>query len=112
MIDVSVIIPVYNTEKYLQRCVDSVIEQKEVTIEILLIDDGSDDTSPIICDDYAEKYPFITALHIQNSGPATAKNEGLKIAKGNYLRCIEESLLARSRNSYDRESRSKRTSKS
>ena len=72
-------------EKYLQRCVDSVIEQKDVKIEIILVDDGSNDTSPIICDDYAERYPFITALHIQNSGPATAKNEGLKIAKGNYI---------------------------
>lgn len=83
--DVSVIIPVYNTEKYLQRCVDSVIEQQKVTVEIILVDDGSNDTSPIICDDYAQKYPFITALHIQNSGPATAKNEGLRIAKGNYI---------------------------
>lgn len=85
MIDVSVIIPVYNTEKYLHRCIDSVIEQQEVTVEIILVDDGSNDTSPKICDDYAKKYPFITALHIQNSGPATAKNEGLKIAKGNYI---------------------------
>ncbi len=83
--DVSVIIPVYNTEKYLQRCVDSVIGQQEVTIEIILIDDGSNDTSPKICDDYAEKYSFITALHIKNSGPASAKNEGLRIAKGNYI---------------------------
>lgn len=83
--DVSVIIPVYNTEKYLQRCVDSVLEQKEVTKEIILVDDGSNDASPKICDDYAKKYPFITALHIHNSGPATAKNEGLKIAKGNYI---------------------------
>lgn len=85
MIDVSVIIPVYNTEKYLQRCVDSVIGQQEVTIEIILVDDGSNDASPKICNDYAQKYPFITALHIQNSGPATAKNEGLRIAKGNYI---------------------------
>ena len=85
MIDVSVIIPVYNTEKYLQRCVDSVIGQQKVTVEIILVDDGSNDASPIICDDYAEKYSFITALHIQNSGPATAKNEGLMIAKGNYI---------------------------
>lgn len=85
MFDVSIIIPVYNTEKYLQRCVDSVIEQQEVMVEIILVDDGSNDTSPKICDDYAEKYPYITALHIQNSGPATAKNEGLKIAKGNYI---------------------------
>ena len=85
MIDVSVIIPVYNTEKYLQRCVDSVIGQQNVTIEIILVDDGSNDSSPKICDDYAERYPFITALHIHNSGPATAKNEGLKFAKGNYI---------------------------
>ena len=85
MIDISVIIPVYNTEKYLQRCVDSVIGQQGVTIEIILVDDGSTDASPKICDDYAARYSFITALHIQNSGPATAKNEGFKIAKGNYI---------------------------
>ena len=85
MIDISVIIPIYNTEKYLQRCVDSVIGQQGVTIEIILVDDGSTDASPKICDDYAARYSFITALHIQNSGPATAKNEGFKIAKGNYI---------------------------
>jgi glycosyltransferase involved in cell wall biosynthesis len=85
MIDISVIIPVYNTEKYLQRCVDSVIGQQGVTIEIILVDDGSTDASPKICDDYAARYSFITALHIQNSGPATAKNEGFKVAKGNYI---------------------------
>lgn len=85
MTDVSVIIPVYNTDKYLQRCVDSVIEQKDVTIEIILVDDGSTDCSPKICDEYAARYPFITTLHIQNSGPATAKNEGLKYAQGNYI---------------------------
>ena len=85
MIDISVIIPVYNTEKYLQRCVDSVIGQQGVAIEIILVDDGSTDASPKICDDYAARYSFITALHIQNSGPATAKNEGFKVAKGNYI---------------------------
>lgn len=83
--DVSVIIPVYNTEKYLKRCIDSVLGQQEVTIEIILVDDGSNDASPKICDEYALKYPFIKALHILNSGPATAKNEGLRIAKGNYI---------------------------
>ena len=85
MIDVSVIIPVYNTEKYLHRCVDSVIGQQDVTLEIILVDDGSNDSSPKICDDYAKQYPFIKSLHIQNSGPATAKNEGLKYASGNYI---------------------------
>lgn len=85
MIDISVIIPVYNTEKYLQRCIDSVIGQQGVEIEIILVDDGSTDASPKICDDYAARYSFITALHIQNSGPATAKNEGFKVATGNYI---------------------------
>ena len=83
--DVSVIIPVYNTEKYLASCVDSILQQKDVSFEIILVDDGSTDASPSICDDYAHKYDNIHTLHIQNSGPATAKNEGLKLAQGNYI---------------------------
>lgn len=83
--DVSVIIPVYNTEKYLSACVDSVLRQEHVSLEIILVDDGSTDSSAIICDTYAKEHNNITAIHIQNSGPATAKNEGLKIAQGNYI---------------------------
>ena len=83
--DVSVIIPVYNTENYLNACVDSILHQADVSLEIILVDDGSTDTSPIICDDYAQKHENIHVLHIQNSGPATAKNEGLKLAQGNYI---------------------------
>lgn len=83
--DVSVIIPVYNTEKYLNACVDSILLQADVSLEIILVDDGSTDASPIICDDYAQKHENIHVLHIQNSGPATAKNEGLKLAQGNYI---------------------------
>lgn len=83
--DVSVIIPVYNTEKYLSVCVNSVLCQKYVSLEIILVDDGSTDSSANICDDYAQKYDNIRAIHIQNSGPATAKNEGLKLAQGNYI---------------------------
>lgn len=83
--DVSVIIPVYNTEKYLANCVDSVLQQYGVSLEIILVDDGSTDSSPYICNKYAEEHNNITAIHIQNSGPATAKNEGLKLAKGNYI---------------------------
>jgi glycosyltransferase involved in cell wall biosynthesis len=83
--DVSVIIPVYNTENYLNACVDSILQQVDVSIEIILVDDGSTDSSPTICDDYAQKHENIHALHIQNSGPATAKNEGLKLAQGNYI---------------------------
>ena len=83
--DVSVIIPVYNTENYLNACVDSILQQADVSLEIILVDDGSTDASPIICDDYAQKHKNIHVLHIQNSGPATAKNEGLKLAHGNYI---------------------------
>lgn len=83
--DVSVIIPVYNTEQYLVNCVDSVLKQIGVSLEIILVDDGSTDSSPSICDKYAKVHDNITVIHIQNSGPATAKNEGLKLAKGNYI---------------------------
>jgi glycosyltransferase involved in cell wall biosynthesis len=83
--DVSVIIPVYNTEKYLKRCVDSILAQQDIAMEIILVDDGSTDTSPQICDRYAADYHYIHVLHIKNSGPATAKNEGMKIAVGDYI---------------------------
>ena len=83
--DVSVIIPVYNTEKYLSACIDSVLQQDNVSFEIILVDDGSTDSSANICDNYAEKYDNIKAIHIPNSGPATAKNVGLKHAQGNYI---------------------------
>lgn len=83
--DVSVIIPVFNTEKYLSACIDSVLQQEHVSLEIILIDDGSTDSSANICDTYAHKHENIKVLHIQNSGPATAKNEGLKLAQGNYI---------------------------
>ncbi len=83
--DVSVIIPVYNTEKYLAACIDSVLAQTGVSLEIILVDDGSTDSSPCICDKYAEEYDNITTIHIKNSGPATAKNEGLQLAQGNYI---------------------------
>lgn len=83
--DVSVVIPVYNTEKYLPVCIDSVLAQTGVSLEIILVDDGSTDSSPCICDDYATMHNNITAIHIKNSGPATAKNAGLKLAKGDYV---------------------------
>ena len=83
--DVSVVIPVYNTEKYLPVCIDSVLAQTGVSLEIILVDDGSTDLSPCICDKYAEEHDNITTIHINNSGPATAKNEGLLLAKGNYI---------------------------
>ena len=87
--DISVIIPIYNVEKYLKRCLDSVICQKNITQEIILVDDGSTDSSVHICDEYAAKHPEIKCLHISNSGPSTAKNIGAEIATGNYLAFID-----------------------
>lgn len=83
--DVSIIIPVYNTEKYLAACIDSILQQAYVSLEIILVDDGSTDASVCICNNYAKEYNNIRVIRIQNSGPATAKNEGLKYAQGNYI---------------------------
>ena len=88
-IDISVIIPIYNVEKFLKRCLDSVLHQVDITFEIILVDDGSTDSSAQICDEYAEKYPDIKCLHISNSGPATAKNIGYSQATGNYIAFID-----------------------
>lgn len=87
--DISVIIPVYNVENYLIRCVDSVLRQQGVSLELILVDDGSTDTSGKICDDYAAKHSNVKCLHIENGGPATAKNAGYDHATGNYIAFID-----------------------
>ena len=81
----SVIIPIYNVEKYLHQCVDSVLHQNLNDLEIVLVNDGSPDNCPQICNEYAEKYPFIKALHKENGGLSDARNEGLKDASGDYV---------------------------
>ena len=83
--DISVIIPVYNTEKYLTSCIESILRQAKVSLEIILVDDGSKDSSPLICDDYAKKFDNIKVYHIENSGPATARNKGFYVAQGEYV---------------------------
>ena len=88
-IRLSVIIPVYNTEKYLKRCVDSVLENRSVGLEIILVDDGSTDSSPSICDSYSSRFTFVKTIHGKNCGPASAKNRGIEIAKGEYVALID-----------------------
>jgi len=85
MIDVSIIIPIYNTEKYLSACINSILNQKNISLEIILVDDGSTDASARICDEYANKHSNIKVIHINNSGQAIAKNEGLKYAQGRFI---------------------------
>ena len=90
MIKVSIIIPVYNTEKFLNRCVDSVINQKFNNFEIILVNDGSKDNSLKICRDYEKKYPkIIKVIDQKNSGPAIARNRGIESAKGKYIMFID-----------------------
>lgn len=87
--DISVIIPVYNVEQYLKRCVDSVLHQENISLEIILVDDGSTDSSGKICDDYTAIHPEIKCIHTPNTGPSTAKNLGYDIATGNYVAFID-----------------------
>lgn len=86
---ISVIVPVYNVEKYLSQCIESLINQTYANLEILLIDDGSTDKSGKLCDKYAKKDNRITVIHKKNGGSASAKNEGLNCAKGEYLAFVD-----------------------
>lgn len=81
----SIIVPVYNNQDYLDRCIQSIIKQTINNYELILIDDGSTDKSPTICDDYSKKYSNIFTYHINNSGVSTARNIGIEKAKGQYI---------------------------
>ena len=82
---ISIIMPVYNSEKYLNEAIDSLINQTLKDIEIILIDDGSIDRSPKICDDIAKRDNRVIVKHIKNGGISNARNVGLKIAKSKYI---------------------------
>ena len=86
---ISIIIPIYNTEKYLKSCVESIINQTYKNLEIILVDDGSIDKSGQICDEYSKKDPRIKTLHKPNGGLADARNYGLKNATGKYIGFID-----------------------
>ena len=86
----SVIVPVYNVEKYLEECVDSLLGQTLEDMEILLVDDGSKDSSGAICDRYAVAYPDrVRCLHVDNGGQGRARNFALPLAKGEYLGFVD-----------------------
>ena len=87
--DISVIVPVYNAEKYLNQCVDSILAQTKKNIEIVLIDDGSTDQCGSIIDDYAREHENIVAVHQKNSGVVAARVEGLRRASGKYIGWVD-----------------------
>ncbi len=89
MSKVSIIVPVYKVEKYLDKCVDSIVNQTYKDIEIILVDDGSPDNCPKMCDDWAKKNNRIKVIHKENGGLSDARNEGLKIATGDYVGFVD-----------------------
>lgn len=86
---VSVIIPIYNVEKYLARCMDSLLNQTLEDIEIIMVDDGSTDNSPMMCDEYEKKDKRVKVVHKKNNGLGMARNSGLEIANGQYVAFID-----------------------
>ena len=88
-IDISIIIPIYNVEKYLTVCIDSLMNQGDLRMEIILINDGSTDLSGEIADEYAKKEERIKVIHQENEGASAARNPGLEIAQGEYIAFLD-----------------------
>ena len=85
----SIIVPVYNAEEYLDRCLISILEQDFVSYEVILVDDGSTDSSPMICDRYSATDPRFRTIHKENGGVSSARNAGLDLAKGEYVMFVD-----------------------
>lgn len=86
---VSVIMPAYKVEKYLRRCIDSILAQTYSNFELILVEDGSPDKCGKICDEYAEKYKFISVIHQSNQGLSAARNNAVPMAKGKFITFID-----------------------
>ena len=86
---ISIIVPIYKVEKYINKCVDSILHQTYDELEIILVDDGSPDNCPAICDEYAKKDSRIQVIHKQNGGLINARKSGLEIAKGEYIGFVD-----------------------
>lgn len=97
MTKLSIIVPIYGVEQYLRKCVDSLLNQDIVDYEIILVDDGSPDSCPQICDEYAKHYtlnttystPIIRVVHRQNGGLSAARNSGIEVAQGEYIMFVD-----------------------
>ena len=86
---ISVIIPVYNVEAYIEECLFSVIEQTYHNIEIIIVDDGSQDKTGLICDNFADKDSRIKVIHKKNSGVAESRNVGVNVARGSFVLFVD-----------------------
>lgn len=86
---ITIVVPIYNVEKYIRRCLDSILNQTFTNYEVLMIDDGSTDSSSEICDEYQKKYSNFKAIHKQNGGLGYARNTGIENANGDYIVFID-----------------------
>lgn len=86
---ISIIVPVFNIDYYLNKCIQSIVDQTYINLEIIIIDDGSYDNSPFICDEWAQKDNRIIVIHKENGGLSDARNTGLEIASGEYIGFVD-----------------------
>lgn len=86
---ISIIVPIYKVDKYLEKCIETIINQTYKNLEIILVDDGSPDNCPQICDEYAKKDKRIVVIHQKNGGLSSARNAGLDIAKGEFIGFVD-----------------------
>lgn len=86
---VSVIVPIFKVEQFLTKCIDSILNQSYANIEVILVDDGSPDRCPQICDDYQRKDSRVKVVHKQNGGQSSARNAGLDVASGEYVSFVD-----------------------
>lgn len=86
---ISVIVPIYNVEQYLNRCIESIVNQTYTNLEIILVDDGSPDYCPQMCDEWAKKDNRVIVLHKENGGLSDARNAGMKVSNGEYICFID-----------------------
>ena len=86
---ISIIIPVYNSDKYLKRCINSILKQTFIDLEIILVDDGSTDNSLKICEAYQKQDDRIRVIHKENGGSTSARKAGVQIARGEYIAFVD-----------------------
>lgn len=111
MAKISIIVPVYNVEKYLDRCVESIINQTYTDFQLVLVDDGSQDNSSVMCDDWGKKDNRITVIHKENGGVSSARNSGIKNAKSELIcfvdsddyceKCMLEKMISKYEDGFD-----------
>lgn len=87
--EISVIVPIYKTEEYLRECINSILEKADQDVEVILVDDGSPDHCPQICDEFSKKDPRVRVVHKENGGLSSARNAGLSVATGRYVTFVD-----------------------